>query len=206
MVYYVYQLETLEGQIFYIGKGTKKENYNRVDFYNNWKFCKTVNPHLYNKINKLDGKFIINIIEYFEKEKDSLLFEQQLIKNIGLENLCNMTQGGEGWSFNHSKETKQKLSELKKGVPLSKKHCKNIKEGKLKQKNKLNDFYEEIVEHYKTKNTAQISKMYQVHQVTLANFLKKHNIFIPYKNLTPMTEEHKNNISKNKTGKLYKTK
>ena len=72
------------------------------------------NPHAKNLKKQVTMRMGVDIIEYFKKEKDSLLFEQQLIKEIGLENLCNMTQGGEGWSFNHSEETKQKLSELKK--------------------------------------------------------------------------------------------
>lgn len=198
MLYYVYQLETLEGKIFYIGKGTKKPGYDRIEFYNNWKFCKSYNSHLYNKINKLGGKFVINILKYFTKEEDSLLFEQNTIKIIGLENLCNITQGGEGWRFNHTEETKQKLSKIKKGKPLSDSHRKKIIKGKLNQVNKLDPFYKDVVKYYETKTPYQIGEIYDVSGVTVSNFLKKHNLFIPYKNKPPMTKEHKKNISLNK--------
>jgi len=191
-------LETIEGKPFYVGKGTKKEGYDRINFYNNWEFCKTYNPHLYNKINKIEGKFTINILEYFDKENDSLTYEQHLIETIGLKNLCNLTKGGEGFTFKHTEETKQKISQMKKGKSLTKTHCSSITSGKLQQKNKLDEFYDEIIKHYETKTPKQIGEIYGATGPTVANFLKKHKLFIPYKNKHPMTEEHKRKISLNK--------
>ena len=56
----------------------------------------------------------------------------------------------------------------------------------------------EIIKHYETKTPKQIGEIYGATGPTVANFLKKHKLFIPYKNKHPMTEEHKRKISLNK--------
>lgn len=206
MEYYVYQLKSYKGEIFYIGKGTKKKYYNRIEFYKKWEKSKTTNKHLFNKIKKLKGEFIVEIIEVFKNELDSLKYEKKLIKEIGLSNLCNITEGGEGFTHKHSNETKQKMSESKMGKKLTNTHKKLIKEGKLKQINKLDPYLEQIKVLYETHNTSQIAEKYEVHVTSVINFLKKHNLFIPYKNRPKFSEKHKENISKNKTGKKYKNK
>ena len=75
------------------------------------------NPHWKNIVNKVG--YTVNIvykdIEHKEAKKiEILLIEKYGRKNLGLGNLVNMTDGGEGL-LNPSIETRQKISEVHKG-------------------------------------------------------------------------------------------
>lgn len=144
----VYQHIRLDNnEIFYIGIGkiltraSSKANRNRY-----WK----------NIVSKCNYR--IEILFKDLEWKEACQIEQYLIKYYGrkdldLGNLVNMTDGGDGilnlhensrkkisnhmkgnkiWlDKNHSEESKLKMSNLKKGVKLSKEHCNNIRLSKL---------------------------------------------------------------------------
>lgn len=110
-IFYTYELiDPRNNEIFYIGKGQNKRmfsHYNKVK--NNKHFT---NKHLFCKIKQLinEGlKPIYNKILESENEIDCLKKEEERIKEIGLENLCNLTYGGE--SGIPSLQIRKKLSE-----------------------------------------------------------------------------------------------
>ena len=116
--YYVYQLKTNDDEIFYIGKGCGKRMYKHQQIAKGNSINKKKNPKLYNKINFVidNGGYIITDV-LFESldESECHTKEVELIKQIGLENLCNLTAGGEGTSgYKLSDETRRKMSEAKK--------------------------------------------------------------------------------------------
>lgn len=104
--YYVYiHKKVSNGKVFYVGKGSKNRAYDKHKRSDYWK-----------SIVKKHG-LIVEIVESgyqdwyaSEREKDLILF-------YGRENLCNMTNGGDGASgYRFSYEQKLKLSKAKKGV------------------------------------------------------------------------------------------
>ncbi len=113
-IYYIYLLiNSLDEQVFYVGKGFERRMY--------WHKSHALkgshhNKHLQNKIRKLlqeGGKIIYQKI--FESEDEKLVFEweRETIKKIGFENLCNLTEGGEGSSgFLHSADSIQKMKRI----------------------------------------------------------------------------------------------
>ena len=112
--FYVYKLTDSNGIPFYIGKGMKYKKYDRILFHKNyWNHNK--NKKLKNKINKLGGIFNTIIILTSRNEQECLNLEIELINKIGLNNLCNLTVGGEGISgYKHTLKTKVKMSNMSK--------------------------------------------------------------------------------------------
>ena len=113
--YYTYVLvEPDTGRIFYIGKGSSDRMYRHEKKI--LRGSSTGNHHLDNTIKRVHRngdkvvhrKIISNATEdaAFEKEK-------QLIAQLGMDNLCNYTDGGDG--FSPSAETRKKLSIANKG-------------------------------------------------------------------------------------------
>jgi hypothetical protein len=90
------------------------------------------NPHWKRIVNKVG--YTVNIIhkdiDHKEAKKiEILLIEKYGRKNLGLGNLVNMTDGGEGL-LNPSIETRQKISEVHKGKILSEESKKKMSEAK----------------------------------------------------------------------------
>jgi hypothetical protein len=114
-MYYVYNLIDPRNNLpFYIGKG---KGYRMMDHIytvkNNLKY-RSKNRHLYNKIAQiLTLGFDVLCKKVFETEDEQLAFdfEKKMIEEIGLENLTNLTNGGEGYSRKLSEDHKRKLSE-----------------------------------------------------------------------------------------------
>lgn len=124
-------------KIFYIGKG-KNDRYKSLSGRNlHWK--NTILKHgWYSKIVQN------NLIE-----EDALELEEFIIKNIGLQNLCNKNYFNGGRSgYNHSLESKQKMSDSKKGrTPWNKGiKCNN---SSLRMQGKNNPMYGKKVIHSK---------------------------------------------------------
>ncbi len=115
--FYVYILESTEfGEVFYVGKGTgkrfKEHRFRAND-------PKRQHYYLYRKIHKLwmNGlDFTSRIIYRTYDENLAYEKEKSIIALIGRENLCNLTDGGDGsWCKSHSEETKKKIGNKNRG-------------------------------------------------------------------------------------------
>lgn len=115
--WYTYHIIDPENnEIFYIGKGRGQRAYvhmtRALKWRNTGKIVPGGNRHLYNKLLKIHDKGldpIYSIVFTSEIEKEVLDREELDIKNIGIENLCNLTLGGEGET--RAPESLLKLSE-----------------------------------------------------------------------------------------------
>lgn len=120
-IWYVYHIIDPEtNKVFYIGKGHGQRAYihmtRALKWYKTGKIVPGANKHLYHKLLKIyknNLRPIYSIVFSSSIEKEVLDREENNIKIIGLENLCNLTHGGEGES--KTKETLLKISDsLKK--------------------------------------------------------------------------------------------
>lgn len=101
-----------DNQVFYVGKGTKKRA-NSASFKSRSEY--------WGRIVKKYGFYTV-IIRKNMSEQDAFELEKEIINEIGRENLCNLTDGGEGTTGRVCrKETKEAMSALFKGVPPSRK-------------------------------------------------------------------------------------
>jgi len=116
------------GQVFYVGKGRYGRSIDR----------RSRNPHWKNIVNKYGHT--VEILARFHIEECAFSFERALIAFYGRENLCNLSDGGEGCSgVKRSEKTKRKLSKSKIGKILSDDHKESIrrKTQSKKHRNKL---------------------------------------------------------------------
>lgn len=90
-MYYVY-LHKRKGtnKIFYVGKGCKNIRGNE-----RYESDKNRNIHWHRVVEK-DGGYDYEIIESGLTESDAFELEMKLINEVGIDNLVNMTEGGEG--------------------------------------------------------------------------------------------------------------
>jgi hypothetical protein len=101
---YVYgHYKATTGELFYIGKGTGNRAWSTKDRNNRW-MC-TVDKH------GIEVKILYKNLS----EEDAFQKEMELIKEIGLENLTNITEGGDGFTSEFAKnlwnneETRNKM-------------------------------------------------------------------------------------------------
>lgn len=131
--FYVYvHRRATDGTIFYVGKGSRKR---LTD-------AKFRNAHWHHIANK--HGWTAEIICRFDNEVCAFSFEKSFIMFIGRQNLCNMTDGGEGMSGHKpTPETLAHLSRVRTGKTLTDAHRKNISLGG-KGLSKPNSFKEKI--------------------------------------------------------------
>lgn len=191
--YYTYILEDDTGNIFYIGKGSKTESYDRVEYHMKY-WYNNKNRKLTNKIKKLEGNFKVVIVFESEVEKECLDYEIYLIKQYGRNTLCNLTDGGEGLSgYSHSVETKAKISKARILSPVDR----NVSRRNLLNAVKVNTGKRKgdtfpLEELYKTYSIYQIKDMTGLDFVTIKRFLEEKGLYEKNKNRKKESSETKN--------------
>jgi hypothetical protein len=196
IVHYVYLLQDLNGNTFYVGKGTKKKGYNRMDYHIKY-WMHNKNRKLKNRIKKLGGEFSVIIVFESLSECECLNKEMTLIEQYGKHKLCNLTDGGEGASsYKHTMQTKTHMS-LAKSVPDS---IKTAKTNLLKAKEANTGRRKAAtlgIENLYTKHTIrEIVEITGLSFNTIKSFLLEKGLYIKNKNRKPMSESGRQNISK----------
>lgn len=131
-IFYVYILKTNEDDIIYVGKGSGSRMYKHIQIAKGKSQNRDKNPKLYNKISSIlnkGGYVKPNVVFESLNEDDCFNKEISLINEIGLNDLCNLTIGGEGTSgYKLSEKTKKKMSLAKRGTKriFSEEHKQNL--------------------------------------------------------------------------------
>jgi len=107
--YCVYVLKRNDNNnVFYVGKGLKKRAYEK----------RNRNEHCTRIMNKYG--YYVEIIKWFNEEQLAFDLEKEMIKEIGIDNITNITLGGEGVSGRvPSKSQRKKCSISNKGTSPS---------------------------------------------------------------------------------------
>ncbi len=117
MEYYVYQLiDPRDESIFYVGKGCRKRMYQHVESVKYGQIPNGSNTKLGHKIKKilsLELKVKYKKVFLTENKQDAYNKEKELIEEIGLKNLCNLTDGGEGGFSSEQQKLNNKKSQEK---------------------------------------------------------------------------------------------
>ena len=119
--YYTYVLiDSTTNKIFYVGKGSGNRMYKHIQISKGKSICRNINKKLYNKIQKIiTNRNNIISLKVFENDDENLTleYEKKLILELGIENLCNLTLGGEGTSYQNgfTEAHKQNISKGKTG-------------------------------------------------------------------------------------------
>ena len=97
--YYVYELiDPRNNKPFYIGKGTGLRMYRHVDLAKRY-IASNGNTYLLRKINKIiKAGLTVKYKKSFLTNNEKLAYDKEIerIAEIGVDNLCNLTEGGEG--------------------------------------------------------------------------------------------------------------
>lgn len=117
---YVYR-DPINNAVFYVGEGKGNRCKSHLYRATTWQKqnkpcpCGSLNLHLMRKILKIresNVEPIVEIVSTFNDEQLAYDFEIQQIKFYGLDNLCNLTNGGEGLRI--SDERRKQLSDKRK--------------------------------------------------------------------------------------------
>lgn len=133
MKYYVYTLNDTQGIPFYVGKGTGRRMYIHEWNVQRGSLPNGGNKHLFHKIKKV-GDIDYQIIFRSNDEQKCYDKEIELIEKYGIQNLCNLTYGGDG--LRATDEVKEKISKSVKGFRHSKETISKLKNRKVSEKTK----------------------------------------------------------------------
>lgn len=137
--FYVYELiDPRDHKVFYVGKGTAKRMYTHMHAVRRNRVPNGTNSYLYCKLKQLLDKNIEPLyVKIFETNDEQEAFEIEChdILFHGRENLCNLTDGGEGVVCERSEEWSQKISQSLKGKHLSEKHKEKLRQINLGSSN-----------------------------------------------------------------------
>jgi len=116
MRYYIYLYgDPSTGKIFYVGKGSNGRYKIHLTHARNGRKEYT-NPYLINKIRKIfreEKQPLIHRICFSNDEKAVFNLEKIIIERVGLENLCNFRDGGEG-GYSYTEGQKEKARQITK--------------------------------------------------------------------------------------------
>jgi hypothetical protein len=123
MKYYVYKLiDPRDKNTIYVGKGTGRRSKEHVNLTKRNKISNK-NTKLFNKLRSiLDEGFddVLYEYEYFSAENEAFYREIELIDSIGLDNLCNLTRGGNGGDRLSNHPRKKEIYANRKNIPWNK--------------------------------------------------------------------------------------
>jgi hypothetical protein len=196
--HYTYTLSDSLGNVFYVGKGTKKEGYNRLDFHSKYNYHNH-NKHLVNTINKLNGQFVVTLLLESNSEKDCLELEKAKIKEFrdSGHKLCNLTDGGEGiCGYKHTRITKELMSKTKGSKESVLKSIQNIKKAQASNVGRRKVSDEQILKLYDYMTIREITQTIGIAFSTIKRRLVEIDAYVPNKNRKPTTREAKENQSK----------
>lgn len=159
--YYTYILiDSRNGKPFYIGKGSSNRMYCHVEnalkgkiMYHNKKKHYKILSILKNGGKVLYKKFIKDV-----NEKTAFNFEKLLVKKYGKENLCNLTNGGDGGGIWFTEEVRRKMSIKAKGKIISKEMREKISFAMSGEKHPL--FGKKFTEESKMKMSISTKKFF----------------------------------------------
>lgn len=162
--FYVYTYTNpIDMKIFYIGKGSSFRLYRHLNNAINSVYAKNYNRHLFNKIKLISDLGHPPIIEkIFETNDESLAYqkEAELVKQIGLENLCNLDWGGLG-AFRFTDEQRKKISDTHRGKKRSNEAIEKWKQWYEEHGNPFKG--KKHSEESKKKNSEAKKKYYETH-------------------------------------------
>ena len=139
--FYVYEhLKPNTGEVFYIGKGCEKRAYQ----------TRSRNNHWTNIVNKYGLE--VNIVYTNLTNSEASQKEIDLIEFYGLDNLCNMTQGGDG-CVSLKQESKDKISNSLKGK-IQSQESKDKRSASLKK-----TWQNPALRELKSKQSKELSKL-----------------------------------------------
>lgn len=105
--FYVYVHKTMDGRVFYVGKGFGARDAETKKRSNKWK-----------AIVQTSGGHIVERVAQNLSECGAFELERRLIAIYGRANLCNLTDGGEGSSgYRHTDEAKTAVGDANRGRP-----------------------------------------------------------------------------------------
>jgi hypothetical protein len=175
--FYVYEIiDPTTNKVFYVGKGQKYRCFFHEYRTKNGKMSNK-NAHLFNTINKIlnsNNNLIYKIILTSDNEDECYDFEEQTIKEYGIENLCNIELSNRG--VKHTKETREKISKSNTGKKCSeetKEKLSKINTGKKiseETKKKMSDSLKGRPSPMKGKNQTPESK----EKISKSNIGKRH--------------------------------
>lgn len=114
----------IDNSIFYVGIGNNKKR--AYHFHGR-------NAHWKNTYNK--HSVFVDIVADVETREIANELEEFLIQEIGINNLCNKTSGGDGFKGYHTKDVKDKMSKSRKGMYAGKKRseyfCEQVRKSKI---------------------------------------------------------------------------
>ena len=202
MVCYIYEHWRPDKNLcFYVGKGSDRRA---------WEMAHR-NPHhkaVVSKLTSLGLAVDIRIIQSDLTSDEAFALEVERIAFYGRDNLCNMTDGGDGAS-SPTDETRNKISKANKGKIFSPNHRKKL--SKAASKRKIGP----LTENHKQKigEAGKGRKFTEIHKQRISNSLKgkkcppvsdearkKMSDFQKNRVRKPWTEEQKLNMSRIKKG------
>lgn len=176
--FYVYEIiDPTTNKVFYVGKGQKYRCFVHEYKTKNGKIPHN-NLHLFNTIKKIltsNEKLIYNIVFTSNNEDDCYELEEKIIKEYGIENLCNIEMSNRG--IKHTIETIEKISKSNTGKKCSeetKEKLRKINKGKSQSdetRKKRSDSLKGRTSHMKGKKHSEETKQ----KISESNKGRKHS-------------------------------
>lgn len=128
------------GELFYIGKGTGDRAWSTNTR------RRVTNPHWNNVVNK--HGLVVRILHDNLTDEEAYIIEKQMIAEVGIENLVNLTEGGDGissdyaqrrsksaeWKENHRKAMKERWNDPEYRSKMSDVAKRRMADPKIKEK------------------------------------------------------------------------